>query len=372
MKKILIIVLSWFIFLNFINAVSNKLIFDKTSYELPKGVSVGARRIIVPWLNFDGRNYLSIAVKGYSQWEWPDVRVFLPLYPMMVRLSSFNLAVTPVVAGLALSGLCLLGAIAVFIKLLRQDKIGENRILRIITLMLVFPTSFYFLSFYTESLFLLLILSTFYFLNKKNFVMASLLTLLATATRITGLALLLPLAVEAYSHYKKSGKIAWPILVSPAGFALYAVYIQLYHGGAASIIASQKNWNKPIGLLGPYYALRDGFVKFLFGSPATQGDILGRSMEIIEFLSAAFLIFFLIASYKKIKTSYWLYVFSSAFPIFFSGVLSSIHRYILVMFPIFIWGVGSLDKKRLYLLYLFFTMLLAYLAGLYFRNYWVA
>lgn len=372
MKKILIVIVSWFIFLNLLNVVSYKLLFDKTSYELPNKASIGARHVFVPWLNFDGRNYLKIAIDGYSRWEWPDVRVFFPLYPILVRLSSLNLAITPVVVGLAISAVCLMAAIAVFVELLKQDRISSLGRLRIIALMLVFPTSFYFISFYTESLFLLLVLSAFYFLNKKNFLMASLLTFLATATRITGLALLLPLAAEAYSHFKKSGKIAWPVMISPAGFILFAAYIQYYHGGASSIIASQKNWNKPIGLLGPYYAIKDGFTKFIFGSPVTHGDVFGRSMEVIEFLFAALLIFFLVSSYKKIKTSYWLYVLSSAFPIFFSGVLSSIHRYTIVMFPIFIWMVGSLDKKRLNMLYFVFTLLLAYLASLYLRGYWVA
>ncbi len=371
MKKILISVLIWFIFLNFFNVVSFKLLFDKTSYELPEGISLPYRHVTVPWLNFDGRNYLKIADDGYDPRYLIDLRVFFPLYPLLVRGLSLNFLLNPVIVGLGISLIAFVGAVLVFNVNMINDKIEKERRLRTVLALLSFPTSFFFASFYTESLFLLLVLLTFYYLHKKNFIGASLVTALATATRITGLALIIPLVWEAIQHYKKTRKISWSVFIGPTGVFLYALYIQLFGGGAISIISSQKNWNKPLGVFGPLVALKDGFLKFLYGSAVTKGDFFGRSMEILEFVFAVLLLFFILYSYKKVKMTYWLYMLASVVPIFFSGVLSSVHRYMAVLFPIYI-VIGSLPKKYYYPAIAISLLLLAYMSSLFLRGYWVA
>lgn len=371
MKKILYILAIWFVILQSINIISAKFIFDKTSYELPKNLSVSPRHIFVPWLNFDGRNYLEIAQNGYTRNFKLDLRVFFPLYPVLARVLSLNLVINPILVGLGISILALLGSVIVFNKLLIQEKVGEKNRFKILLLLFLFPTSFYLLSFYTESLFLLLVLLSFYFMNRKNFVAASIFAGFATATRVTGLTLLPPLFFIAYQYYKKHKKFPWSTLVSPLGLIFYFLYIQLTTGRAMSIIDKQKDWNKPIGMLGPWYAIRDGFLKFIYGSSITRGDFFGRSMEIIEFISLIFLIAVLVFSFKKIKIHYWLYLFFSTLLILFSGVLSSIHRYILVMFPIYMF-LGTSNKKYFYLICILSFIVLIYLSALFLRGYWVA
>lgn len=371
MKKIITLILAWFIVLNILNIVSLKLLFDRTSYELPEGISIPYRHITVPWLNFDGRNYLKIASDGYDQEYQTDLRVFFPLYPILVRLISLNFLLNPVLVGLGISVLSFTAAIFVFNIILRNKKINEKQRLKSILALLVFPTSFYFIAFYTESLFLLLVLLTFYYLDRKNFIGAALITAIATATRVTGLALVVPLVFEAYSDYKRTGKFSLAVFLAPLGLLLYATYIQFFGGGAMSIISSQKNWNKPLGVFGPVIAFKDGFLKFLYGSAITRGEFFGRSMEVLEFVSAALLLILIIYFYKKIKTTYWLYMLVSIMPIFFSGVLSSVHRYMAVLFPIYII-IGSLPKKYYYPVILMSILLLIYLSSLFLRGYWVA
>jgi Gpi18-like mannosyltransferase len=361
----------WFIFLNAVNAVSLKALFDRTSYELPKGISLPLRHITVPWLNFDGRNYLKIAADGYDRGYQTDLRVFFPMYPLLIRILSFNFFLNPILTGLVISAASFVAAVFVLNLILKTDKMKEDKRLRTLLTLLVFPTSFYFLAFYTESLFLLLVLLTFYFLGRKNFLAASLVTAVASATRVTGLALIIPLAYEVYSEYKKSGKFLPSVFMAPLGLVFYALYIQLFGGGALSIIASQKNWNKPLGIFGPLVAMKDGFIKFLYGSTITRGDFYGRSMEIFEFIFAVLLLVFIVYSYKKIKMTYWLYMAAATLPIFFSGVLSSVHRYMAVMFPIYIL-VGSLPKKYFYITITASSLILIYLASLFLRGYWVA
>lgn len=372
MKKILLFLLSWVILLNVVNIISNFLIFDKTSYELPSGISLSFRHILVPWLNFDGRNYLQIVNKGYDLGYLTELRVFFPLYPLLIRILSVNNFLNPIIIGLSVSLISLITSLFILNKLLTLDGFKRKDRERLILLILLFPTSFYFLAYYTESLFFLLVVSFFYFLNKKQFFISSVIAFLATATRITGLALLPILFYRAYKEFKDSRKINWSILISPFGFIFYLIYVQLISGDFLSVILKQKEWKRPIGLLGPWYALKDGFVKFIFGSKVTQLDFFGRSMEVVEFIFVVFLIYVIIHSYKKIKFDYWLYLFFSSLPIFFSGALSSIHRYMLVMFPIYVYLFKVIPRKFIMYAYIVFLILLIYFSALFLRNYWVA
>jgi len=372
MKRILMLFIVWFLLLNILNPLSLKFLFDKTSYELPKNISLSYRHVTVPWLNFDGRNYLEIATNGYNPNFRIELRVFFPLYPLLIRLFSFNLLLNPILTGLIISFLAFLGSMFVFNKLLQEEGIKESERRKTILLLLLFPTSFYFLAFYTESVFLLLSLLVFYFLNKKNLLFASIFTALASSTRITGLALLPVIFWEGFQEYKKSKKFPPITIIAPLGFIVYGLYLQLATGDGLAIILKQKNWDRPMGIFGPIIALREGFSKFLFASPMTRGDFFGHSMEVMEFIFAIFYIFFLIDSFKKIKFSYWLFIFFTALPIFFSGALSSIQRYMIVLFPMYVYLVKKINKKYFFIVCLLFFILLVYFTSLFLRGYWVA
>jgi len=371
MKKILILFAIWVFLLHSLNLISYKLLFDRTSYELPIAASLSYRHIFIPWLNYDGLNYLQIIQNGYNPNYQTELRVFFPLYPLIVKLISFNVF-NPIPVGLGISLLAIFASLFSFHYLLKLDKTNQEQRTRILTLLLLFPTSYYFLAFYTESIFLLLALLIFITLKQKRFLLAGVLTALITATRITGLALVPVFFWECYQYYRKTKKLIWQIFLAPMGFFLYLLYAQFNSGSALAIINSQKNWNRPLGILGPCYAFKDGLSKFLFGSSYTHHDLFGRSMEIVEFLTAIFLVIMIIYGFKRLKTSYWLYIFFSSVPIFFSGALPSIHRYVLVMFPIYILLGQNLSKKKFYLLSVFFAALLIYFTALYLRNYWVA
>lgn len=372
MKKILIMFIIWFLFINLLNPLSFKLLFDKNSYELPKNITLSFRHIFVPWLNFDGRNYLEIVTNGYNPNFRIELRVFFPLFPLLIRSLSFNLLLNPILIGLFISFSSILAGIFIFNKLLKSDGFKEKDRLSILGLLFLFPTSYYFLSFYTESIFLLLTLSVFYFISKKKFFLASILTALATATRITGLALLPAIFWEGYIQYKRNKKFPASTIIAPLGFVMYGLYLQLTTGNALAIVSMQKNWDRPIGVFGPFIALYDGLKKFIFASPLTRGDFFGHSMEVFEFIFAVFYIFILIDSFKKIKFSYWLFLLFSAIPIFFSGALSSIQRYMVVLFPTYIYLVKIINKKYFYLICFCFLILLIYFTSLFLRGYWVA
>src|SRR5258708_2836840 len=118
MKKILVACAIWFVLLNVMNKMSFGVLPDATSYELPRGSTVASRFWIVPWLNFDGRNYLKIATDGYSASPKKfNLRVFFPLYPMLIKILSFNLFINPIMVGLAISSISFLVSLFVFNRL---------------------------------------------------------------------------------------------------------------------------------------------------------------------------------------------------------------------------------------------------------------
>lgn len=372
MKKILAGFIIWFLVLNALNILSSRVLFDSTSYELPGNITISPRHVFVPWLNFDGRNYLEIAAYGYNHPYRLDLRVFFPLYPLLVRIISLDFHFYPVLAGLMISFFSFLGSLFVFHKLLKLDGFAKKERDRALLLLLLFPTSFFFLAFYTESLFLLLAMLTFYFLKKKDFLRASIFTALATATRVTGLALIPGVLWEAYQSYKKTKKVSFSVLLTPLGFVFYMIYTQLTSGNALSIIQSQKDWNRPIGILGPFYAFKEGLLHAVYGSSLGRLNPVVHFIEQVEFVAALSILIFLAVSFRKIKTSYWLYAFSSAVFMFFSGILSSVPRYVIVLFPLYSYLAKKLPGKIYYAICVLFFILLVILASLFLRGYWVA
>lgn len=373
MKKIFILVLFWFILLNSINKLSSKLIFDNTSYELPKANLINHRFWIVPWLNFDGRNYLEIVNNGYTSiGKKLDLRVFFPLYPLIIRILSINLLINPILIGLAVSFTSFIASLYILNKLLIQDKIIEENRHRVFLILLLFPTSYYFLAYYSESTYLLISILMFYFLNKKNFILASFFTSLATAIRLVGLALLFPLLWEAIQTYKKTKKFPLSILFAPLGFIIYGLYTQFTTGNGFLIVEKHKEWNRVMGIFGPWNALKDSLLNVISGSDISRNNPIIHSIEILEFCTAIFIVIILIKSFRKIRFTYWLYMFFSSLFIFFSGFLGSDSRFIIVMFPVFIYLVKVLSKKYFYIICLCFLILLIYLSSLFLRGYWVA
>jgi len=100
--------------------------------------------------NFDGVHYLTIARHGYSA---QFTQVFFPLYPIFISIAQQILNfINPIVLGLFISNTFFLLSLFMFTKLLKLEY-KTNKIRWILILLIAFPTSFYFGSLYTESLF---------------------------------------------------------------------------------------------------------------------------------------------------------------------------------------------------------------------------
>ena len=142
------------------------------------------------WASWDGGHYQSIAVNGYA----PHQTMWFPAYPMLIKILVL-LGMPPLWAGLTVSH------IAAFVGLyylyrLAQLEFGEGIAWRAIVAALIFPTSFYFVAVYNESLFLAVTAASFYYARKEKWLLAAMLAAVAGATRVIGLATIAAVSAE--------------------------------------------------------------------------------------------------------------------------------------------------------------------------------
>lgn len=162
------------------------------------------------WYRWDAGFYATIATYGYD-WvneERPaDDMAFMPLYPLATRvvagmtgtgcLLSPYLSTCATLGGLAVSNAALLITLLLLFDLTRRH-FGKPTAWRAALLLLVSPISIYLSGVYTESLFLLLSVLTFWLLERDRFALAVLAAALACLTRSVGVALFLPLLWAAW------------------------------------------------------------------------------------------------------------------------------------------------------------------------------
>ena len=169
-------------------------------YIIPLGldpVSSRAEQLLLEvWQRWDVIHYQRIAAQGYTDLE---SSVFPPLFPALTRLLAPALGGNHLLAALVFCNLSYLAALVIFYKLIQLDY--EQDVARRATLYLsIFPTAFFFLVPYSESLFFLLVVLFFYALRRQQWVAASVAAGLASFTRLQGLVLVVPLGYEWLRH----------------------------------------------------------------------------------------------------------------------------------------------------------------------------
>lgn len=335
--------------------------------------------------NFDGVHYLRIAQNGYNA-EFSQA--FFPLSPLLIRYLNFipknptlltETFVDPsfFITGLFLANLFFLFALIIFYKLVRID-FNERISFVSVILLLSFPTSFYFGSIYTESLFFLLTLTAFYFTRKENFIVAGVFGCLASATRILGLFLLPVYLVEVYLKITKKEiklnrdnitKIIIGTLLIPLGTLLYMLYLRLNFENPFYFLTSQPAFGAERStslILLPQVIYR--YIKIFLTVPINSLPFFNAFLEFsFTIIPLAVLIIF----YKKMRGSYFLFTLVCLIVPTLTGTLSSMPRYSLMAFLILPYLAKAIGKY--YKLLAGFCITLGIiLLSLFIRGYWVS
>jgi len=320
------------------------------------------------WGNFDGAHYIKISQFGYRE---ALTQAFFPIYPFLIRMISY-LTQNSLISGLLISHLSLLGFIYFFIKLGRLDY-SKKTINWAILLFLVFPTSFFLFSVYSESLFLLLTVLVFYLTRSKKFLLASIIAGLASVTRLIGI-FLLPVILWEYYQTKKPKIISLIGLstLSVSGFLLYLNFLKARFGDILIFINSQPSFGagRQVDKLIMIYQVIWRYLK-MFTSVNPQNDIY--PVLIFEFsLSVVFLGLIIWALLKKFRSSYLLFIIPAFFLPTLTGTFLSMPRFLLTAFPLF-YLLGNIKSVKLKTFIAVISCLLLSWAFLRFsRGYWLA
>jgi len=356
--------------------------------------------LLWPRANFDGFHYLSIARNGYGYLE----QMFFPFYPKLIKF-LYPLFNSFLFSGLFISSLFFILCLKLLGEILKEEGENKKTVRKTLLFLVLFPASFYFLSVYTESLFLFLILSSFWLAKKKKWLLAGLTAGLASYTRLVGICLLPALVCEYYES--ESGRKMKERIKSARTGLIYKFRIKYLVYFFKSRWVHLKNFFfiflSGWGLLAHSYYLKKTcgdwlyFIKIRpsFGGQRPAGRVImpyqvfWRYLKMIfavdpktfvyfnvwlEFLTALLFLGLLAWGWyrrkqNKIKTS-WL-VFSSLVYLLptLTGTFSSMPRYVLACFPCFL----VLAKLKLpKVIYFFSGALLLLCTALFARGYWIA
>ena len=300
--------------------------------------------------NWDGGHYLGIAESGYSE---KFQYAFFPLYPLTIKIlnqitQNYLLSAILVSVGSIFLGLHLL------YKLVAVDfdkKIAEKTVITL----LFFPASFFLLTAYSEGLFFFLAVATFYLLRQNKLFWATIAAALASATRLVGLAVVAGLLIEVIT-IRGFNRKNWYLVLAPLGFIIYCIFLYKQTGDPFYFITAENYWQRTLATPG---------VSFW----ETLKNISGRE---IDLAFAIFGVGFAIRSFRFLPPSLAIYSLLSVGIPLFTPTLSSMPRFLLPVFPIFI--LVAFIKNRF--VGLFFQvvsiMLLAIFTALFITGYWVS
>lgn len=336
---------------------------------------------LVDIANFDAANYISIARYGYLQFQ----QAFFPLLPLLIRFPSIIFGEQYLLIGLIISNVTFFAGIFLLFKFLTEI-IGNKKSIVAVIFLLLFPTSFFFGSVYTEGLFLLLFIASIYSFNKKKYFLSSLSGFLVALTRITGVFTVFYFATyilieifrekDKFSKLKEYPKTIYLALVSPVlGLLFYSVYLYQTTGDALFFFSSQ---NAYVGRSTSLITTPQVIYRYFKILTTAQYNFqyFVSALELICFLFALIVIIFYFLKLKNKDKNFPALVSVGIFSLInlivptLTGTFTSMPRFILLS-PAFFIGLSFISniyiKILLGIIFLIFhIILLAHFAQGYF------
>jgi Mannosyltransferase (PIG-V) len=213
---------------------------------LPRGGQPpDASDVVLNWNRWDAGLYVWIAAEGYDM--GPGFPAFFPLYPLLIRVFDAILPGNAIVSALVVANVSAFGAL-VLLHRLASYEFGHNVAQRATFYLAAFPMGFFLFIGYNASLFILLTVGALYAGRRGHWWVAGALGGLASATRLFGLLLLLPLAIEyVRQHGRRPLRLRPDVLglaLVPVGLAAYALYCWRVLGNPLAFSAAQDDWGR--------------------------------------------------------------------------------------------------------------------------------
>lgn len=298
-------------------------------------------QLLSVWQRWDALWYQHIAQAGYHANDYSTH--FQPLYPLIIRLVSLPLLGQTVLASLVVSSVAFALAMWLLYRLALLD-VGPEAARLAVLLTALFPFGFFLLAPYTESLFLLLTVASFWFARNDRPWIAGIFGFAAALTRHLGIFLILPLAFIYLQRRNREGKRPGIDLASailpPLGLILFTLYKSVVVGDHQGLV--QQSTHFGVSFLLPWQTLSNSWAY-----------IRGTGDPIETFNFACLIGFTLLSFYmlRRLPVSYALYVWPYlallyAYDNSVITPLAGVARYTLVLFPCFIFAGDRLVRHR--------------------------
>ena len=314
---------------------------------------------ITTYLN-NGGAPLSIAMDMFNRWDAPhyvDIAknwyvsnptldaynfiVFFPLYPILIRVFTFDLSYINLSA-LIVANVCSLIAFIYIYKLAKLE-FGEGVAVKAVLFLSVFPTAYFLSAPYTEGLFFAVVIASIYYARLGKWEIAGLMSLFAALSRLAGL-LLLPVLLVEYYHQKgwkprkTDLKVVWPFFAL-AGFLIYlGIDTQVTGSPFTFVTVESTHWVTRLDPLAGVANMISCAVNAKYPDNLTIG--------IAPLVFAAFgLLMVGLAVWRRLRPSYIVYMFLSWALAVSTSWGISVPRYIMAMFPMF-FLLGALTNKK--------------------------
>jgi Mannosyltransferase (PIG-V) len=308
--------------------------------------------LIEPWHRWDSGWYMVVALRGYA----PDdgTTIFAPLYPVLVAVAG-ALVGDLLLGGLLVSSLACLAFLLILYRLARRETRRDSAAQYTLLALITFPTAFYLLGVYTESVFLACTAGALLAALNRRWWLAALLAAAASFTRLQGWVLFFPIGwlafVEAPRFWQAQG-LSWRELlrnsiphltaVGAAPLAVLAFFVFLAVANLGSIgDAYEQYWEMYVRP--PWSPVID-----------LIGRITAGTAQVPEYANLIALIFIIVGavlSLRVLPLVYHLYIWPTLvlillryYPLY---LLNGTLRYVLDFFPIFITFGIALVKHRL-------------------------
>jgi hypothetical protein len=328
----------------------------------------GVSAFPVPWLaiwqRFDANWYLAIAQNGYGSTSG-DVH-FPPLYPVLIRFVSLVFG-NDFLSALFISQISLYLMVKLLYDLFAEWG-GERLAEKALFFLLIFPTSFFFFSAYTEATFIIFAILSLQALRNQKWTWAGFWIFCAILVRLQGIALILPVAWSFLRTRFKDIRLTDLFLSAFSPLVAAGIYLLIRARSGDPSVLPFTETNLHARIVPPWANVRYSIEYLLNGS--------GGYIDALNL--AAFILFsvLIIVHWKRFPVEYNVFSLASMVLLTMRLVdtqpLNSMIRYVLTVFPVFyLFGSFAYHKWLNLLIFSFFLSLNLFLSAQFFLWGWV-
>jgi hypothetical protein len=314
------------------------------------------RALAQSWMQWDAEHYQNIALYGYTfqNVRWPNI-AFFPLYPLLIRLLLPITGNNVTIAALLVSNLALFAAVLLLYDLLARD-FDRKVAYRTVLLLLLFPTSFYFVAGYTESLALALTVAALWAMRRERWWLAGTAGFFLALTRVPGVMIAPVLAVAYLQRRNWRWRSIRPdflaIILPPLGLGLFMLYQWQRFDTPFAFLIAQQNWNN--GSAPPW----------VIPEKIWRGVRFSQEWEMATFQLCVWASFIglMALAFLRLPLPYALTALLLLLPAYMANQRGSLVRHVLIAFPAFV--ALALVTQRLWLRWLIISTALPLLVVL--------